>query len=287
MRMKVFLDGQIVDGASARISVRDHGLLYGDGLFEGLRAYDGRPFRLERHLERLAAGARALHLTVPGGIDAIAEIVRATFKAFGEEGDSYGRLIITRGEGPLGVDPTTCPEPRVICIADRITLFSEEKRRAGLTMITSSVRRPQSDVLDARVKSLNYLNSVLSKGEARRQGADEALVLNASGHIAEASVANVFALRDGELVTPPTTDGCLDGITRACVLELAARFGIPTRVASIGRMDLFRAQEVFLTGTGAGLVRVATLDGERLGSSAAPVFERLYAAHRELLVTGG
>jgi branched-chain amino acid aminotransferase len=287
MRMKVYLDGQIVDGASARISVRDHGLLYGDGLFEGLRAYNARPFRLDRHLERLAAGARALHLQVPGGIEAMDQIVRATFKAFGDEGDSYGRLIITRGEGPLGVDPTTCAEPRVICISDRITLFSEEKRRAGLSMITSSVRRPQSDVLDARVKSLNYLNSVLSKGEARRLGADEALVLNSSGHIAEASVANVFALRDGELVTPPTTDGCLDGITRQCVLELAGQLGIPTRVTSIGRMDLFRAREVFLTGTGAGLVRVASLDGERLGGDAAPVFERLYAAHRELVVSGG
>ncbi len=287
MAMKVYLDGQIMDGASARISVRDHGLLYGDGLFEGLRAYDRKPFRLDRHLERLAAGARALHLTVPGGIEAMREIVLATLEAHGEDGDAYGRLIVTRGEGPLGVDPTTCPQPTVICIVDRIALFSDEKRRAGLSMITSSIRRPQSDVLDARVKSLNYLNSVLAKGEARRYGADEALVLNANGHIAEASVANVFALRDGELVTPPTTDGCLDGITRACVLELAARMGIPAKIASIGRMDLFRAQEVFLTGTGAGLVRVATLDGERIGSGEAPTFDRLYAAHRELVVSAG
>src|SRR5690349_21110752 len=130
--MKVYFNGQITDGANARVSVRDHGLLYGDGLFEGLRAYDGKPFRLDRHLERLAAGARALHLKLPGGIDAIREIVKETFKAHGEPGDAYGRLVITRGEGPLGVDPTTCHEPVVFCIVDRIALFSEEKRRAGL-----------------------------------------------------------------------------------------------------------------------------------------------------------
>jgi len=285
--MKVYLDGQIVDGGSARISVRDHGLLYGDGIFEGLRAYDHRPFRLERHLDRMQAGARSLRLQLPGGVKGLAEIVEQTFAAF-EPGDAYGRLIVTRGEGPLGVDPTTCPEPRVLCMVDRITLFTDERRRAGLSMITSSWRRPQSDVLDPRVKSLNYLNSVLAKGEARRQGADEALVLNSSGNIAEASVANVFVVRDGELVTPPTTDGCLDGITRATVLELATQLGIPTRVATLSRLDLFRAHEVFITGTGAGLVRIATLDGERVGGEqGGPVLERLYKEYFDLVRSVG
>lgn len=285
--MKVYLNGRIVDGAEATIPVRDHGLLYGDGIFEGLRAYDHKPFRLDRHLDRLQAGARALHLTMPGGIDAIRDIVTQTFAAHEGAGDAYGRLIITRGDGPLGVDPTTCPEPRVICMVDRITLFSEEKRRAGVSMITSSMRRPAADVVDPRVKSLNYLNNALAKGEARRQGADEALVLNASGAIAEASVANVFAVRNGALYTPPTSDGCLDGITREAVLELAARFGIPAHIATLNRIDLYRAHEVFLTGTGAGLVRVASLDGERLGRDACPIFDRLHAAHRELIVSGG
>jgi branched-chain amino acid aminotransferase len=279
--MKVYLDGQIIDGASARISVRDHGLLYGDGIFEGLRAYDHRPFRLDRHLDRLQAGARSLRLRLPGGVAGIRAIVEQTFKSF-DKGDAYGRLIITRGDGPLGVDPTTCPEPRVICMVDRITLFSDEKRRAGLSMITSSWRRPASDVLDPRVKSLNYLNSVLAKGEARRQGADEALVLNAVGNIAEASVANVFVVREGELVTPPTTDGCLDGITRGTVLELAAQLGIPTRIATLSRIDLFRAHEVFITGTGAGLARIASLDGEQVGGeSEGPIYSRLYKAYFE------
>lgn len=285
--MKVYLDGQIVDGAEARVPVRDHGLLYGDGIFEGLRAYDKKPFRLERHLHRLEAGARSLRLALPGGVDAIREIVVKTFAAF-EPGDAYGRLVITRGDGPLGVDPTTCPEPRVICIVDRIALFSDDKRRAGLSMITSSYRRPQSDVLDPRVKSLNYLNSVLAKGEARRQGADEALVLNAAGHIAEASVANLFVVQGGELITPPTSDGCLDGITRATVLELAAQLGIRARVATLTRIDLFRAEEVFITGTGAGLVRIASLDGERVGGQGpGPVLERLYKAYFELVRSGG
>lgn len=279
--MKVYLDGQIIDGASARISVRDHGLLYGDGIFEGMRAFDHRPFRLDRHLDRLQAGARSLRLALPGGVAGIRAIVEETFKAF-DKGDAYGRLIITRGDGPLGVDPTTCPEPRVIFMVDRIALFSDDKRRAGLSMITSSWRRPQSDVLDPRVKSLNYLNSVLAKGEARRQGADEALVLNSSGNIAEASVANMFVVREGELVTPPTTDGCLDGITRATVLELAARLGIPARVATLSRMDLFRAHEVFITGTGAGLARIASLDGEQVGGEGeGPIYSRLYKAYFE------
>ncbi len=149
--MKVYLNGKIVDGAEATIPVRDHGLLYGDGIFEGLRAYDHRPFRLDRHLDRLAAGARSLHLTIPGGIGALHDIVTQTFAAHEGGGDAYGRLIITRGDGPLGVDPTTCPEPRVICMVDRITLFSEEKRRAGVSMITSSKRRPAADVVDPRV----------------------------------------------------------------------------------------------------------------------------------------
>jgi len=273
--MKVYFDGKIGDGADARVSVRDHGLLYGDGIFEGLRAFDHRPFRLDRHLARMDAGARALHLKIPGGIAALRTIVEQTFAAH-EGGDAYGRLVITRGEGPLGVDPTTCPEPRVFCIVDRITLFPEEKRRAGLSMITSSIRRPQSDVVDPRIKSLNYLNNAMAKGEARRQGADEALVLNSSG--------NVFIVQGGELITPPTTDGCLDGITRMTVLELAKGMGIPARIATLSRIDLYRADEVFITGTGAGLVRIAMLDGERVGGeSSGPVLERLYKAYFDLV----
>jgi branched-chain amino acid aminotransferase len=196
--------------------------------------------------------------------------------------DAYIRLIVTRGDGPLGVDPTSCPTPRVLCMVDRITLFSEETRKRGLSLVTSSLRRPGSDVLDPRIKSLNYLNNVLAKGEARRQGADDALLLNAAGNVAEASVANLFVVRDGLLLTPPTTDGCLDGITRRAVLELAAALGIPTAERTLSRIDVFGADEVFVTGTGAGILRIAALDGQEVGgaSSITPRLIEAYEAAR-------
>jgi branched-chain amino acid aminotransferase len=281
--MKVSIDGELLEGAQARVPVYDHGFLYGDGIFEGMRAFRGKVFKLDWHMERLGHGVRALHLQVPGGIERMREIVAKTLAAHTGSDDVYLRLIITRGDGPLGVDPTTCPAPRVVCIADRIALFSDEKRAQGLALVTSSFRRPSSDVLDPRVKTLNYLNNVLSKGEARRQGADDALLLNQRGDVAEASVANVFVVRGGELFTPPTTDGALDGINRRAVLELARELGIPSQVRTLGRMDLFGADEVFLTGTGAGILRVRALDGEAIGGSElGPITKRIASAHREL-----
>jgi branched-chain amino acid aminotransferase len=278
--MKVWIDGELFDGAHARIPVNDHGLLYGDGIFEGIRAYGGKIFELEAHLSRLQYGARALHLQLPGGLPHMREVVTRTLAAYGG-GDVYLRLIVTRGDGPLGVDPTTCPKPRVVCIADAIALFDEDKRAAGLSLVTSSLRRPSADVLDPRLKSLNYLNNALAKAEARRQGADEALLLNPHGHVAEASVANVFAVHAGKLLTPPTTDGALDGITRACVLSLAQKLGIPSEVRTLGRVDLFAADEVFLTGTGAEIVRVSSFDGEAIGGAGlGPVTARLLEAFR-------
>jgi branched-chain amino acid aminotransferase len=277
--VKVCIDGEMLDGTEARVSVRDHGLLYGDGVFEGIRVCAGRPFKLEAHLARLSYGARALHLAIPGGLERTRAIVTSTIAAYGSD-EAYIRLIITRGEGPLGVDPTTCSDPRTICMIDRLTLYPEEKRKRGLSVITSSFRRPSADVLDTRIKSLNYLNNVLAKGEARRQGADDALMLNQHGHLAEATGCNVFVVRDGRLLTPPTTDGALEGITRATVLGLAATLGIPSEVRTLGRMDVFAADEVFLTGTGAGgLVRVIAFDGERVGApELGPVHGRLHDA---------
>jgi branched-chain amino acid aminotransferase len=272
----VWLDGELVDLDAARVPVIDHGLLYGDGLFEGMRIYGGRVFRLDRHLERLAAGARALALELPGGTERLRDVVLATARAHGGA-EAYVRLIVTRGDGALGVDPTSCPRPRVICLIDRVAIYPEEKRRAGVDLVTASVRRPPPDVLDPRVKSLNYLNNALAKGEARRQGADDALLLNREGLVAEAAVANVFAVREGELWTPPGSDGALEGINRATVLELAREQGIATSERSLGRFDLFAAAEVFLTGSGVGgLVPVRSLDGQRIGAGGAgPVFQRL------------
>jgi branched-chain amino acid aminotransferase len=275
---KVWIDGGIVDLADAKVPVTDHGLLYGDGIFEGLRITSRSVFRLEDHLARLATAARAIDLDLPGGIDAVREIILDTARAHGAD-EAYGRLIVTRGEGALGVDPTTCPKPRIICIIDEVHIYSKEKREQGLDLITSSLRRPSADVLDPRVKSLNYLNNAMAKLEARQRGADEALLLNAGGFVAEASVANVFVYRRGELLTPPGSDGALEGINRLTVLELAGRLGLPAREQTLTRFDFFAADEVFLTGSGAGMVPVRSLDSRPIGAGTpGPVYAKLATA---------
>lgn len=286
--MKVWIDGQVVDGAEARIPVTDHGFLYGDGVFEGLRMYGRRVFRLEDHLQRLQIGASSIGLRIPGGIEAVRDIVLATGRAFEAE-DGYLRLIVSRGEGALGVDPTRCPEPRIVCLIESVALFPPEKLEMGIDMVTASGRRPPPDVRDPRVKSLNYLNNVLAKLEARRAGADEALLLNLQGQVAEASVANVFAWRDGQLLTPPGTDGALEGITRKSILELATEAGVPAFERTLGRYDLLAADEVFLTGTGARLVPVRSLDGAPIGqaSGPGPITRQLTAAYERLCRSTG
>jgi len=276
--MKVWIDGRIVDGADAKVSVTDHGLLYGDGIFEGMRVYGRRVFRLSDHLRRFRAGLDAIGLVLPGGIDAVEKVVLETARAYGRD-EAYLRLVATRGPGGLGVDPMLCEYPTLFCIADAIRLYDAAKLARGIDLVTVSVRRPAADALDPRVKSLNYLNSVLAKREAKLRGADEGLILNAQGLVAEAAVANVFTVRDGVLSTPPASDGCLEGITRASVLELAARLGIPAREASLGRFDLFAADEVFLTGSGARIVAVGTFDGAKIGlGGIGPITQRIESA---------
>ena len=262
--MKVWLNGHIVDGQDAVVPVTDHGLLYGDGIFEGLRVYARRVFRLEDHLHRFGTAAKAIGLELPGGIDAIRRAVLETARAYDAD-EAYLRLVATRGSGELGVDPTKCKDPTVFCIADGIRLYDADTLARGIDLVTVSVRRPSSDALDPRVKSLNYLNSVLAKREARLRGADEALILNDRGQIAEAAVANLFVVRRGELATPPATDGALEGITRASILDIAREQGIPAREATLGRFDVLGADECFLTGSGARIVPVGRLDGERVG----------------------
>lgn len=264
MNKTVSIDGQIVTEENAKISVLDHGLLYGDGLFEGIRVRNGRIFRLDRHLARLRVGASVLGLELPFDAEQQAKIIADTLRAFGKR-DAYLRLVVTRGEGPLGVDPTTCKKPTVICIAAEIGLYSAEQRAQGLTLITSSYRRPNPDVQDVAVKTLNYLGSALAKQEAKQRGADEALLLNQSGRVSEASVANVFVLSGRKLCTPPAIDGCLEGINRGAVLEIARDLGFAVAERSLGRRDLLAADEVFLTGSGAGVVGVRSLDGRAIG----------------------
>jgi branched-chain amino acid aminotransferase len=284
--MRVWIDGRVVAGPEARVPVTDHGLLYGDGVFEGIRIYGRRVFRLDDHLARLRVSARAIGLELPGGTAPLREIVLETARAFGRD-EAYVRLLVTRGEGALGVDPSTCPAPRVVCIVDEVRLYPAETVARGLALVTVSVRRDPAGVPDPRVKSLNYLGSALAKLEAHRRGADEALLLNPSGGVAEASVANVFAVRGGALATPPTSDGALEGITRATVLELAAREGIPAGERTLGRADLLAAEEVFLTGTGARIAPVASLDGQPIGEGPRPITRRLAAAFEAFAPTAG
>jgi branched-chain amino acid aminotransferase len=287
--MKVWIDGRIVDGPEARVPVLDHGLLYGDGIFEGIRIYGGQIFRLADHMRRLETGAKAIGLSIPGGLCAAEKIVLQTARAFAHP-DAYVRLLVTRGDGELGVDPATCPEPRIICIVTTIELYSERKRREGLSLVTVSVRRPAPDMLDPAVKSLNYLNSVLAKREAGLRGADEALILNARGDVAEAAVANLFLVRGGQLSTPPVTDGALPGITRASVLEIAGELGLPAEERTIGRVDVLGADEAFLTGSGAQIVAVRSLDGESIGPEGrgpGPITERIGGAFLEYATRHG
>ena len=276
--MKIWMSGKIVGPEEAQISVLDHGLLYGDGLFEGMRIHAGRVFRLPDHLQRLDAGARALGLKLPYRIDEISQIVLETARAFGEA-QAYVRLVCTRGQGALGVDPTGCRDPQLFCIVTSLTLYPDDKLASGIDLMTASVRRPALDALDPQIKSLNYLNSVLAKREARLQGADEALILNGRGLVAEAAVANVFVVRGQRLLTPPTTDGALPGITRRSVMEIALELGIPAVESSLGRLDFFQADEVFITGSGAGIVPVARLDGQPVGQGdSAPVTQQIRRA---------
>ena len=276
-----WLDDRIVDERDAVIPVLDHGLLYGDGIFEGIRIAKRRVFRLKDHLKRLGVGAKAIGLTLPGGLGALEKAVLETAREHDRE-DAYVRLIVTRGVGELGVDPASCERPRIICIVAAIAMYPADKLRRGIDLATSSLRRPPAGVLDPNVKSLNYLNSVLAKREARLHGADEALLLNAQGQIAEASGANVFVVRDGQLATPPPSDGALPGITRRSVLELASELGYATAERSLGRVDLWGADEAFLTGSGARIVPVARLDDEAVGSptrdQAGPVTQALIDA---------
>jgi len=267
--MKAWYEGRIVDAANCRIPVLDHGLLYGDGVFEGIRISAGRVFRLHCHLARLARSARAIGLGLPCPLDAIGDIVLETARAHGQA-EAYVRLLVTRGVGELTLDPTACDEPRLICIVAPIRLFDDAARARGLRLMTAAARRPRCDQLDPQVKSLNYLNNVLAKRDARLKGFDDALLLNDAGLVAEASAANVFADIDGELVTPPPSDGALPGLTRASLIDIARAAGDKVSERSLTRYDLLAAGEVFLSGSGAGLVGVASLDATSLGSADRP-----------------
>ena len=275
MSRTIFINDRLVPEAEARISVFDHGLLYGDGVFEGLRSYAGRVFRLDAHLDRLWASARAICLEIPLAKEALAKAVIDTLAANGLE-DGYISLIVTRGAGTLGLDPNRCSNPQVIIIADTISLYPQEFYDQGLRIVTAATQRIQSAALSPRIKSLNYLNNIMAKLEGLRAGCVEALMLNHKGEVAECTGDNVFVVRSGRLLTPPPDAGILEGITRNAVMELAHAAGIDCREATLTRHDLYTADECFLTGTAAEVIPVVDIDGRTIGSGApGPITSRL------------
>jgi branched-chain amino acid aminotransferase len=279
-----WLNGRLVPPAEAVLPLNDHGLLYGDGVFEGIRFYNHRPFRLHAHLQRLALSARALMLRLTYDLAQLEAAVEEVVAAFGAP-DGYLRLVLTRGSGSLGLDPTHCERPNLFLIADHIALTDESRRRNGISLITAATRRAGPSVLDPRIKSLNYLNNILAKLEARNAGADEALMLNAQGFVVEGTAENIFIARDGCLYTPPVSDGALDGITRAVVLALCEQEGLTVKERSLAPYDIHTADECFLCGTGAELLPVRSVDGRPMGRSPGPITERIQRAFAGLIET--
>jgi branched-chain amino acid aminotransferase len=265
MGLKVYISGKLYDKDDAKISVYDHGLLYGDGVFEGIRSYGGKVFRLDQHLDRLYASARAIRLEIPLAKDAMAKAVRDTLQANGIT-DGYIRLVITRGAGYLGLDPRKTSNPQVIIITDHIELYPAELYEKGLAIVTASTIRNHPNALNPRIKSLNYLNNILAKIEGVDAGAPEALMLNHKGEVAECTGDNLFLVRRGELVTPPTDAGILEGITREAVIELARSAGHAVHEVALTRHDVYVADECFLTGTAAEVIPVVKCDGRPIGS---------------------
>jgi branched-chain amino acid aminotransferase len=283
----IYLDGQIVPQSQAKISVFDHGVLYGDGVFEGIRFYNGRVFRLEQHIRRLYDGIRALLLNVTMTPEEMTRATCETVKANGLR-DGYIRLVITRGVGPMGLSPYKCPKPSVFIIADSIQLYTDEAYKNGLTMATVATRRPSHDILSPQVKSLNYLNNIMAKVEAIQAGAEEGLMLNDVGLVAECTGDNLFIVRDGAISTPPLTAGALDGITRGAVFDIAAELGIPIRERDLSRHDVMIADECFLTGTAAEVIAAVRLDQRWIGSGKpGAITQRIIARFRELTQTTG
>lgn len=277
-----WFNGEILPARAAALPVLDHGLLYGDGVFEGIRCYGGRPFRLAEHLRRLERSARALALALPLDAAQFGAAIAALLQRFGA-GDAYLRLVVTRGVGALGIDPRRCTRPNVFIIADQLELIDADARARGASVIVAATRRLGADGLDPRIKSLNYLNHILARMEANHAGADEAILLNAAGRVAEGSADNVFVVRAGALATPPVSEGALEGITRQVVLELAAQLGIEAAETPLATFDLYTADECFLTGTGAELIPVRQIDGRPLPACPGPVFAQLRTAFAALI----
>ena len=263
--MKIYLNGDLVDREKAHISVFDHGLLYGDGVFEGIRTYDGLIFRFKEHIDRLYKSADAIELNIPMTKTEMMEAVIMTLKA-NKLQDAYIRLVVTRGVGDLGLDPRKCSKPTIFIITHKITLYPKEFYRQGLEIVTATTRRNYAQALDPRIKSLNYLNNILAKIDAIKSGTEEAIMLTYEDYVAECTGDNIFIVKKGELITPPVDVGALEGITRDAVIKLARGMDIPLSEKLIKIEDVYSADEVFLTGTAAEIIPVVKIDKRVIGN---------------------
>lgn len=263
--MKIYMNGKLVDKAKAHVSVFDHGLLYGDGVFEGIRAYNGRVFMLDEHVDRLYKSAQAISLTIPMTKKEMAKAVVISCKA-NKVSNGYIRLIVTRGAGTLGLNPYSCGAPQVIIIAGGIQLYPAKVYENGLSVVTVGTVRNPTEATNPRIKSLNYLNNILAKIEAINAGVMECIMLNAQGYVAEASGDNIFIVRGDTLITPPSWCGSLEGVTRAVVMKLAPEHGYQVKEDVLARYDLYNADEMFLTGTAAEIISVVNMDRRIIGT---------------------
>jgi branched-chain amino acid aminotransferase len=285
--MKIYLDGKFVDEADAKVSVFDHGLLYGDGVFEGIRLYGGNVFRLDEHLERLEYSAKAIMLDLPLTRSQLSEATCETCRLNGLT-DGYIRLVVTRGVGDLGLAPWLCAKPSVFIIASKISLYPQEHYDNGLAIVTVPTRRINPSALPPTIKSLNYLNNILGKIEAKQFGALEAIMLNDQGYVAECTADNIFTVHKGEIVTPAASQGALKGITRGTIFDIARELGLTIREADMTRYDVWVADECFLTGSGAEVIPVSKLDGRVIGSGKpGPVTQKVLAAFRRRVLVEG
>jgi branched-chain amino acid aminotransferase len=285
--MKVYIDGKFLDEKNAKISVFDHGLLYGDGVFEGIRAYNGRVFKLKEHIDRLFCSAKAILLTLPMSHEAICHAVVETCRR-NQVRDGYVRLVVTRGIGTLGLNPNRCKNPSLIIIAGKIQLYPEELYQQGMEIVTVPTVRSLHSALNPAIKSLNYLNNILAKIEANNAGVEEAIMLNSEGYVAECTGDNLFIVKNKHLITPPLFAGALYGITRSTVMDLAQQAGHTVEETNLTRYDLFNADECFLTGTGAEIIPVVKIDGRIIGSGKpGPVTNALEREYRRLAQSTG
>jgi branched-chain amino acid aminotransferase len=280
MSLKVWIDGQLFDKEHAKISVFDHGLLYGDGVFEGIRAYHGKIFELDHHIERLWQSAKSIRLDIPYTRDQIVDAMKQVMQA-NSFVDCYFRVVVTRGPGDLGLDPRRSPKPTAFVIADKLNVYPAEMYEKGMAVITASTMRNHPNACPPRVKSLNYLNNVLAKIEANDAGVPEAIMLNHMGNVAECTADNIFIVRGGKVFTPGAAEGILEGVTRAVMIRLCGRLGIACTETTLQKQDIYIADEMFVTGTGAEVMPVTKVDGRTIGDGVCgPVTRRLLDAFR-------